>query len=165
MKKAFLFVLILTFSGGCAPEPRPIEYGMDACDFCRMTIVDAQHAAELVTGKGKVFRFDAIECMIHYRQQNDQTSFAFILVNDYERPGELIDARACTFLVCEAIPSPMGAFLSAFRTPESARAFQQEKGGQVYSWESIQAHLSEKQGVRLDSPRINPDDNLKIKLS
>ena len=29
-----------------------------------MTIVDRQHAAEAVTSKGKVFKFDAIECMV-----------------------------------------------------------------------------------------------------
>jgi copper chaperone NosL len=33
-----------------------------------MTIVDKVHAAEIVTKKGKVCKFDATECMINYER-------------------------------------------------------------------------------------------------
>ena len=62
MKKLLPLILLATvLLAACQPSPKPIEYGSDMCDYCKMTIVDQQHAAELVTTKGKAFKFDAIE--------------------------------------------------------------------------------------------------------
>lgn len=140
MKKLAILILpVLLFS--CQPEPRPIEYGADACDYCRMTIVDRQHAAEVVTQKGRVYKFDAIECMSSYIQREGEDQFALLLVNDFLAPGELIDARTATYLISPAIPSPMGAFLTAFREVETARQMQSEKGGDLFDWTDLQRHL------------------------
>lgn len=134
-------VLAALFLSGCTPEPTPISYGEDSCDFCRMTIVDPQHAAEVVTNKGRVYKFDAIECMVSHVKREGEEQFSFILVNDYADPGELIDAGKARFLISEAIPSPMGAFLSAFEERQTADEFLAEKGGTLYSWRSLQAHF------------------------
>lgn len=125
----------------CTPEPRPINYGQDACAFCKMTVVSRQHAAELVTAKGKVYVFDAIECMINYRQQHAETTFRFLLVNDYQNPGILIDATTCQYLISENLPSPMGAFLSAFEKKQAAQDMSAEKGGELYDWNGINQHF------------------------
>ncbi len=68
LKNPALVVLIFLVSqllSSCQPRPEPIHYGQDACDFCRMTIVDKQHAAQMVTEKGRVYKYDAIECMLN----------------------------------------------------------------------------------------------------
>lgn len=39
-----------------------------------MTIVDKQHAAQVVTKKGKAYSFDAIECMVHYSEKMDPST-------------------------------------------------------------------------------------------
>ena len=56
MKLRTAKALILSLAAGavglltaCSAEPEPIAYGSDACDFCRMNIVDKTHAAQLVT--------------------------------------------------------------------------------------------------------------------
>lgn len=136
MKNLILCVLVVFGAIGCSPKPRPILYGTDSCHYCRMTIVDHQHAAEAVTSKGKAYKFDAVECMINHVKQNEAT-YAFILVNDYLSPGNLIDAKASTFLISPEIPSPMGAFLSAFKDRQSAEATRQSKGGELYDWEQV----------------------------
>ena len=46
-----------------------------------------------------------------------------------------------TFLISENVPSPMGAFLSAFKNKVDAEKIQSEKGGELYSWEKLLAHL------------------------
>ena len=51
---------------GCEVSPQPIDYGNEVCDFCKMTIVDTQHATEIVTKKGKTYKFDASECMVNF---------------------------------------------------------------------------------------------------
>ncbi|MCB0620489.1 MAG: hypothetical protein KDC41_17650, partial [Saprospiraceae bacterium] len=61
--KTLAGVLCIFLFLACRPAPQPIEYGSDLCDYCKMTIVDRQHAAEAVTGKGRAYRFDAIECL------------------------------------------------------------------------------------------------------
>ena len=42
-------VLLLLLTTGCKVEPKPIAYGKEGCHFCSMTIVDQQHAAQIVT--------------------------------------------------------------------------------------------------------------------
>lgn len=125
----------------CKPTPKDIEYGYDMCHYCKMTIVDQQHAAEAVTSKGKAFMFDAIECMINFEAGQPETDFALLLVCDYARPGSWIDARQGSFLISPAVPSPMGAFLSAFESKLAAEQLQSDKGGEVYDWESLKMHL------------------------
>ena len=125
----------------CTPEPSPIEYGADECDFCRMTIVDKQHAAEVVTLKGKPFKFDAIECMVHYVHHHNDKEYAMYLVNDYFAPGELVDAQASTFLISDNLPSPMGAFLTGFSDHAAAKNVQEEKTGDLYTWEELMLHM------------------------
>jgi copper chaperone NosL len=127
----------------CSPSPQPIDYGNDMCHYCKMTIVDQQHAAEAITSKGKAYKFDAIECMVNYLKDNEVEAYAFLLVNDYEQPKVLIPAEDSYYLISESIPSPMGAYLSAFATKSKAEAVQAEKGGDVYNWELLQQQMNQ----------------------
>ena len=104
-----------------------------------MNIVDSQHAAEFVTEKGKVYKFDAIECMLNRMKDFDEAPIALYLISDYASPGELTDATTATYLKTEAIPSPMGGFLSGFAKQENANSKHQETGGELYDWEGIKA--------------------------
>ncbi len=50
--------MFLAFSTmGCNTEPQPIKIGEDACSFCKMSIADNRYGAEIITKKGKVFKF------------------------------------------------------------------------------------------------------------
>lgn len=139
---AYIGILVMMAAlGACNTGPKPIQYGTDSCHFCRMTIVDRQHASEIVTSKGKVYKFDAIECMVNFREELEETSIAHFLCNDFNTPGELMDATSATFLISEAIPSPMGANLTAFRNAEDAAAARQQYGGQLYNWNQLGAFL------------------------
>jgi len=109
-----------------------------------MTIVDRQHAAELVTHKGKVYKFDAAECMINSLSEMDLESIALFLVTDYSAPEQLIDAKTATFLVSPEIPSPMRANLSALHSKDSAQSLLNAKNGRLFSWLEIQLYLKGK---------------------
>ena len=60
MYKLISIFSLLTFItlSSCNIQPQPINYGEDACHFCKMNIIDKQHAAQIVTSKGKAFKFD-----------------------------------------------------------------------------------------------------------
>lgn len=132
-------LLLLCFS--CNVKPQAIDYGNDGCHFCKMTIVDKVHAAEIVTKKGKVYKFDATECMINFTKEFDASEIQLYLSNNYKKPEALIDATQATFLISNNIPSPMGAFLSAFKNKEDAINTQKDKGGKLYTWHELQKHL------------------------
>lgn len=125
---------ILVLFSSCQPEPQTIEYGFDACTHCKMTISDNRFGSELVTSKGKVYKFDAIECLVEYKKGLTE-QYAFQLVTDFNEPGKFIDAEKAWYLKSEAIPSPMGMGLSAFGDEKKAINIATEKGGEVYSWD------------------------------
>lgn len=122
----------------CSTSPEPIPYGNAECQFCRMTVVDRQHAAELVSTKGKVYFFDAIECMLNYSNANSDEQFAHSLVNDFTNPGVLIAAEEAFYLISKQLPSPMGAYLSAFPDQQALSEALELYGGNGFSWEEIQ---------------------------
>ncbi|MDO6603069.1 nitrous oxide reductase accessory protein NosL [Arenibacter palladensis] len=135
----FMFLLLVT---SCNVGPKPIAYGSDGCHFCRMTIVDRQHAAEIVTDKGKVFKFDSSECMMNHLKDIDQKQVALYLVNDYNQPGELINATKATYLISERIPSPMGEFLTAFKTEKAAVDALMTYEGDLLTWEQLKLRFN-----------------------
>lgn len=137
-------ILFLLFITSCSTGPKPINYGADACDFCRMTIVDKQHAAQLVTQKGKNYKYDAIECMINDLNNWERPPVKFHLVADYSSPGELTDALMASYLISDEIPSPMGANLSAFSSESARNKTHQSVGGDKLNWEELRQTWGEK---------------------
>ncbi|PIB32930.1 hypothetical protein BFP78_01310 [Gaetbulibacter sp. 5U11] len=135
--KHYSIIALLLLLSSCNVGPEPINYGSDGCHFCKMTIVDKVHAAEVVTKKGKVYKFDATECMINFMDDFDTSEIKLYLSNNYTEPEALIDATKATFLISKNIPSPMGAFLSAFKNKADAEKFQAEKGGDLYTWDTL----------------------------
>lgn len=138
MKKYLIVTVAIFIVWGCSVSPKTIDYGSDGCHFCSMTIVDKQHAAQLVTKKGKAFKFDATECMMNHLKEVDSETVALFLVNDYNAPGEIIDATRATYLISENIPSPMGEYLSAFVDKESAQYAQEINEGELLTWQELQ---------------------------
>lgn len=111
--KNWIFVCFTCFAVSCQISPREINYGKDQCSACKMIISDSRFGAELVTKKGKIYKFDAIECMMPEVLENGKDQYAFMLVTPFEKPGELIDASEVEFLISPDVPSPMGRYLSA----------------------------------------------------
>ncbi|MFM8450733.1 MAG: nitrous oxide reductase accessory protein NosL [Haliscomenobacter sp.] len=140
MKQLFfgLSALSLLLSA-CTPQPVAIEYGAEACIYCQMTIVDPKQGAEVVSDKGRVYKFDAIECLVNYLEQHSEQPVALTLVNDYWNPGAFLSADTAFFLISRNVPSPMGAFLSACGSKETADAWLAEKGGTLYTYAELRA--------------------------
>ena len=142
MKHFFFLGIITALLVSCNVSPQHIEYGSDTCHYCNMTIVDRQHASQVVSTKGKAFKYDAIECMVHSLQDDmKDTEIALYLVADFHQPGQLMDATTASYLISDQISSPMGANLSAFENEKVGLKAQEKFTGELYSWEEIQKHL------------------------
>jgi copper chaperone NosL len=129
---------MLGFSS-CSTDPVPIEYDKDQCDLCKMTISDVKFGAEIVTKKGKSFKYDAAECMINAvslgNMKADDIGGYFVV--DAANPKKLIDAFKAVYLISEKFPSPMGADLSAFANKTDAEKFQKTYGGELKTWDDL----------------------------
>ena len=141
MKKLVGFLLVLYLLFSCSIEPSKIEYGKDACHYCKMTIVEETHAAEIVTKKGKPYKYDAIECLLNDFENREEKDIALFLVTDYETPKKLIDAKTATYLISKNIKSPMGANLTAFTQKENAEKYATNGTDKIFNWEELQNHF------------------------
>lgn len=128
----------------CTKKPAALAFESDACAHCAMTISDRRHGALFVSEKGRTYKFDAIECMIESLTPGEK--FADVAVNtfyvvDYSLPGTVIEAASAAYLVSPAVPSPMGANVSAFAALAGADSVRTAKGGDVMNWAAIRDHL------------------------
>ncbi|MCL6523394.1 MAG: nitrous oxide reductase accessory protein NosL [Thermoflavifilum sp.] len=125
-------ISIVALLVACTPRPEPIQYGVDNCDYCRMTIMDKRFGGELVTTKGKVYKFDAIECMDQFYHQSHE-KMAIALFIDYSNPGHFIAAKQAYLLQSPQIHSPMGGEkgIAAFSSKDVADSMQKIYGGEI----------------------------------
>jgi copper chaperone NosL len=118
--------------------PAPIHWGEDACNHCKMTLVQKGYAAQRINEKGKVFRYDAIECLTGELEQSPLRPGERAYVSDRSRPdATLLPAEDAVYLHGDDVPSPMGGGLAAFASPDSARAWQARLGGEVLTWREL----------------------------
>ncbi|HRI80568.1 MAG TPA: nitrous oxide reductase, partial [Cyclobacteriaceae bacterium] len=61
-----IFVVLFLFMAACSTEPEPLQYGKDTCHTCKMTLMDNKFGAEIVTDKGKIYKFDDMSCFLNY---------------------------------------------------------------------------------------------------
>lgn len=112
MRFSFYILTIVFVFSACNFEPDPINYGEDNCHFCQMTIVERAYSAQMVTDKGKQYKYDAIECLVNDMNQREyQTSL--LLVSNYDKPGKMLPVSEAEFVQNDSLRSPMGANLAA----------------------------------------------------
>lgn len=136
--KPFISIAFLLLLAACSTQTEPINYGTDACTFCKMTIMDKKYAGEVVSKKGKNFKFDDVSCLIKYVKVNQLTDdeTAIIVVNNFNKPHDFLEAKNAVFVQDSNINSPMGGNFAAFASLESVDKSLVSVKNQ-YSWADI----------------------------
>ena len=131
-----VIVLILSALTSCSSEPEPINYGHDECDFCRMLITDNRYGCELITDKGKVFKFDEAGCMIEYALVENLIGDANqkFLVTVFSMPETFTDATSVHFVKDDDYRSPMGLNVMAFDRESDADDFTRTNESERLNW-------------------------------
>ena len=120
----------------CSTGPRPIDYGDDLCQMCKMVITDARYGAEIITNRGKVLTFDSIECLTDFVRREELVAES-VWVTDMANPGTLIRAEGAYYLYSEGLRSPMGGALAAFSSENDRDHLREEKGGDAWTWGDV----------------------------
>ena len=122
----------------CSAKPEPIAYGKDNCDECRMTIMDPKFGGEIVTKKGRVYKFDDAHCLAKYLDNRKVAldNISSILFANYSREG-FLDTKAAVFVVGSQLKSPMGSNAAAFDSKAAAEKKAAEINGKVTEWATL----------------------------
>ena len=139
IKTTMIILLLTSMLSACSNGPKTINYGTDGCDFCKMTISDKRFGGELLTRKGKAYKFDDMHCINSFLQSNviDSADIAEIYLVDFSRPGTFIISEESIFLKSEDLRSPMGGNIAAFKEKDSMAKFIQQYPGESLSWNEI----------------------------
>ena len=140
---AVALLLVACASGA----PRPIDYGQEACGYCRMTITDRRFGAEARTETGRVHTFDSVECLAAYVGADGTGPLRGAWVTDYNHPGTLVAADSATFWQVGGGISPMGRGLVA--TAGGHRPAGVAEPGAALDWASVRAVVA-RDGMRGD---------------
>jgi copper chaperone NosL len=136
---AILGLPLLLLLQSCNTSAEPIAFGKDQCHYCKMIISDRSFGAELITGKGKIYKFDDTHCILSFLKSGDldQSQVAAVFLVDYAQKEKLIPAETAFLLRGDAIKGPMAGTIAAFETETSMRSFQQQWKAQQVRWNEV----------------------------
>ncbi len=98
--------------------------------------MDQRFGAELVTRKGKIYKFDDASCFLHFFNSDaePQENYKYKLIVDYAHPGHLIEADYAFYLKSDSIKSPMAGKLAAFEKVEDKDKYYKAWKAIYLSW-------------------------------
>ena len=139
-KRVVVVLLAAIFVSSCNSGPEPFAYGKDVCEDCMMTIMEPRYGAEIISKKGKVFKFDDVHCVVNYLkkekiQQGDIKQTLFI---NYNKENDFVDGNTVLFVSSPQLKSPMNSNLAAFATQEEAQKKAAETAGKIHDWKTLQ---------------------------
>jgi len=134
---AITCISILTLISCGSNEPKPIKINTDSCDFCKMTIANGKFGAELITKKGRYYKFDDLACMIQFAKSNTVVPYQSFFVSDYLKDNNLIPAETAYFIKGGKINSPMRGNMAAFSSVKEQNEFGKKLEAQTITWSEV----------------------------
>lgn len=141
-----LLILAIALLNCTGKKSELIYFGKDSCSHCKMVIADKRFGSEIVTSKGKVYKFDSLECMSSYeKEQKDKlgSDFDEYLVDTTDN-GNLIASDLAFILEDSQLRSPMGkGFLIGHKDTDLVQLMDGQKNLQVQRWTEVKKKLVE----------------------
>ena len=134
-----MWVLMIFSLSGCSNKPEAIQAGRDHCSFCKMTISDNRFGAELVTEKGKIYKFDDIHCLkaFLHAENGVKKENASLYFTDFSNGHALVDMGNTVFYKSDLLKTPMGGNIASFSNRDSMKKTAAQYKGSEVSWEEI----------------------------
>jgi copper chaperone NosL len=136
MKTVNTLLALLLLAVACTREPEPIVFGKDFCVFCKMTILDPRYAAEVITTKGKIFKFDDLLCAQKYCEvaELDSHMRQGIYVTSFQPPHAFLNLEMSLLVKAPGLRSPMGGDVAAFALADSQTVRIMIPDSRLVSW-------------------------------
>lgn len=140
--KLFSYFLVSFFSIlliSCSKDPKPIHFGTDNCDYCKMTISDVRFGAEIVTKQGRNYKFDDVHCLKGFLDDEvvtEENVYSVWLI-DFTGNGKLFNAENSFLIHNEELRSPMGSNIAAFENEKDFKDYQSGYSGTKIKWEDF----------------------------
>lgn len=133
----YLILLLFIIGIGCSKkEAEPIKLNVDQCEFCKMKISDGKFASEVITTKGRVYKFDDLRCLVSYiHEKNISVDKSF--VNDFSKKNSLISIDEAFFLKGGDISSPMRGNIAAFKDELQFEDYKTKLNATKTNWSEI----------------------------
>jgi copper chaperone NosL len=132
-------LLISVTASSCSTSPEPFQYGKDACEFCNMSIMTGKFGGEIITRKGKLYKFDDLHCMAAFLQERklSEKEIQTILTADYNRENHFLDINTAFFVTAHQLRSPMNSQTAGLSNREEANKLAATTSGSVTSWKDL----------------------------
>lgn len=132
-------VTAVVLLSSCSSQPEPFKVGQDNCQTCKMGIIDIKFGGEIITKKGKVYKFDDAVCLAKFIRSGtlDKKDISQTVVSDFEKPTAFIDIEKVLFVVSPSLKSPMMGNAAAFKNKSSAETFNAPIEGQIMDWKQF----------------------------
>ncbi|MFA9215050.1 MAG: nitrous oxide reductase accessory protein NosL, partial [Candidatus Methylacidiphilales bacterium] len=131
---AYIIPLVLFFSACGNVKPKAVRINYDNCEFCKMTIVDAKFACQIVNSKGKAYFFDDVKCLKNYLVNNQNLQNQKTYVSNYIMPNTFIEINNATVITSSNIASPMGGNMAAFENEKNAQPYIEKLSATITKW-------------------------------
>ncbi|MEC5394934.1 nitrous oxide reductase accessory protein NosL [Bergeyella sp. RCAD1439] len=116
----WMALVTLTSFSCTSKEVEPFVLGKDQCSHCKMVIQDARYATELITEKGRVYKFDDLACMEAYAKENSSgIGQARFYVSDFATL-DLFPLEKAFKITGGQVKSPMNGNVAAFKSKDEA---------------------------------------------
>lgn len=136
--KFFSVIIFLLLAISCdKKDSEPIKLNVDSCNFCKMKIADGKFGAELITEKGRVYKFDDLHCMVSFSKSDDKINAKYYYVNDFNQSNVLISAESTFYAQGGKIRSPMMGNFIATKTNSEVEKLAAEYDAKIISWSEI----------------------------
>jgi copper chaperone NosL len=131
--------LMILFVSSCTTKPEAFNIGKDNCDDCKMTIMDNKFGGEILTKKGRVYKFDDAHCLAHFIKSGNikKEDIAQTVFADYQKTNAFLDAQTAQFVISEALKSPMNSNAAAFEDKNAAEKKANETHGTIKNWDEL----------------------------
>ena len=142
-----VLIVISMFCISCSSITKEaIRYGSDQCNYCMMSIVDQNFGSELISTKGKVYKFDSIECMAAFENSNkvSQENIHSLWVTDISSPGKLQMINEIILYQSKVFRSPMGFGFYAVGNKTTANEYKEKYNSTTLTWNEIKIIVMKK---------------------
>jgi copper chaperone NosL len=132
-------IFLSIFISSCSTKPEPFKYGKDDCYFCKMGVVDTKFGGEVITKKGKVYKFDDVICMVRFLKADGvkENDIEEKVVINAEKENDFVDVSKTIFWISPELRSPMGSNAAAFSSQQAAEKAKNGKDGQLMNWDEL----------------------------